>query len=58
MNVEGDAIVQAGNDLTIEGRADSTTTETYSKTDTSTVTAGVKRLCRYRVSRRCGGKSR
>src|SRR5690554_4625668 len=32
----------AGNQLNIEGRADSTTTETYSKTDTTTVTAGVK----------------
>src|SRR5690606_19601398 len=33
VNVEKDAVVQAGNDLTIEGRTNSTTTETYSKTD-------------------------
>lgn len=42
VNVQNDAVVQAGNDLNIEGRADSTVTEKHSKTDTTTVTAGVK----------------
>ena len=42
VNVAQDATLQAGNKLNIEGRADSTTTETHSKTETTTLTAGVK----------------